>query len=64
MDHETKVFIFSLGRGEEADELERAVETVLDDGWRTPDIKIEGDGCKLIGCKEMGERVADAIRGE
>jgi len=52
---------YDLDRPEEARMLEKAVEKVLDDGWRTQDIKIEGDGCKLIGCREMGEKVAAAI---
>ena len=28
---------------------------------RTADIKQEGDGCKLIGCVEMGQFVADLV---
>ncbi len=52
---------YDLDRAEEAQMIEDAVEKVLDDGWRTPDIKQEGDGCKLIGCKEMGEKVSEAI---
>ena len=52
---------YDLGRGEEADVLERAVEMCLDEGWRTGDIKQEGDGCTLVGCKEMGKKVEAAI---
>jgi 3-isopropylmalate dehydrogenase len=52
---------YDLGRGEEADVLERAVEMCLDEGWRTPDIKQEGDGCTLVGCKEMGKKVEAAV---
>jgi len=52
---------YDLDRPEEAKMLEEAVETILDQGLRTPDIKIEGDGCKLVGCIEMGEAVAQAI---
>jgi 3-isopropylmalate dehydrogenase len=52
---------YDLDRPEEAAMLERAVETVLDQGLRTPDIKQEGDGCKLAGCLEMGEAVAKAV---
>lgn len=52
---------YDLDRPEEAKMLEDAVEAVLDQGFRTPDIKIEGDGCKLVGCIEMGEAVAKTI---
>mmetsp|Transcript_9591 Transcript_9591/g.23541 ORF Transcript_9591/g.23541 Transcript_9591/m.23541 type:complete len:411 (+) Transcript_9591:185-1417(+) len=52
---------YDLDRPEEAKMLEDAVEAVLDQGFRTPDIKIEDDGCKLVGCIEMGEAVAKAI---
>eukprot|EP00522_Entomoneis_paludosa_P014601 CAMPEP_0172444030 /NCGR_PEP_ID=MMETSP1065-20121228/4175_1 /TAXON_ID=265537 /ORGANISM="Amphiprora paludosa, Strain CCMP125" /LENGTH=415 /DNA_ID=CAMNT_0013194447 /DNA_START=29 /DNA_END=1276 /DNA_ORIENTATION=+ len=52
---------YDLDRPEEAQLLEKAVEAVLDQGIRTPDIKQEGDGCKLVGCKEMGEAVAKLV---
>lgn len=52
---------YDLDRPEEAKILEEAVEKVLEDGFRTPDIKIDGDGCKLVGCVEMGQAVAEAI---
>jgi 3-isopropylmalate dehydrogenase len=52
---------YDLDRAEEADILERAVEAVLDQGLRTADIKQEGDGCKLVGCIEMGKAVADIV---
>ena len=52
---------YDLDRPEEAKMLEDAVESVVEQGIRTPDIKIEGDGCKLVGCVEMGEAVAKAI---
>lgn len=52
---------YDLDRPEEAKMLEDAVESVLDQMLRTPDIKQEGDGCKLVGCKEMGEAVAATI---
>ena len=41
--------------------MEDAVEAVLDQGLRTPDIKQDGDDCKLVGCVEMGEAVAATI---
>ncbi|KAL3777565.1 hypothetical protein ACHAWO_000827 [Cyclotella atomus] len=52
---------YDLDRAEEADILEKAVEAVLDQGLRTADIKQEGDGCKLVGCIEMGKAVADIV---
>jgi len=52
---------YDLDRAAEADLLESAVEAVLDQGVRTADIKQEGDGCKLVGCVEMGEVVAKLV---
>lgn len=52
---------YDLDRPAEAKMLEDAVEAVLDQGLRTPDIKQDDDGCKLIGCAEMGQAVADVI---
>lgn len=52
---------YDLDRPEEAAIIEAAVESVLDQKVRTPDIKQENDGCKLIGCKEMGDAVADIV---
>ncbi|KAG5192560.1 3-isopropylmalate dehydrogenase [Tribonema minus] len=50
---------YDLGRPEEADLLETAVDNVLDQGYATADIM--RDGCKPVGCKEMGQRVAEAL---
>ena len=52
---------YDLDRAEEADILEKSVEAVLDQGLRTADIKQENDGCKLVGCIEMGEAVAAIV---
>jgi 3-isopropylmalate dehydrogenase len=49
---------YDLDRPEVADQIEKAIEVVLDKGFRTGDIKTEG--CLLIGCKEMGEEVEKA----
>jgi len=49
---------YDLDRKVEATILEHAVEAVLDMKLRTADIKKEGDGCKLVGCVEMGQAVA------
>jgi 3-isopropylmalate dehydrogenase len=45
----------SLDQSDAADRIERAVEAVLDGGYRTLDIR-EKD-CRLVGCKEMGRLV-------
>jgi 3-isopropylmalate dehydrogenase len=52
---------YDLDRAEEGLLLERAVEAALDSNVRTADIKQENDGCKLVGCKEMGQMVADIV---
>lgn len=53
---------YDLDRPEEAKLLEASVEAVLDQGLRTADIKQDGDGCRLVGCKEMGEAVARLVK--
>ena len=50
---------YSLDLDKEADAVEAAVQKVLTDGYRTGDIM--SDGCKLVGSKEMGNLIADAI---
>ena len=50
---------YSLDLDKEADAVEAAVQKVLTDGYRTGDIM--SDGCKLVGTKEMGDLIADAI---
>ena len=44
---------------EAADAIEAAVEKVLMDGYRTPDIYT--DGCKKVGTVEMGDAVVAAL---
>ena len=39
--------------------VENAIRTVLSEGWRTPDIYKEG--CKKVGCQEMGRLIAQKI---
>jgi 3-isopropylmalate dehydrogenase len=54
----------SLNQLEAADRIERAVETVLNAGYRTLDIA-EKD-CRLVGCTEMGRLVRkqlEALKG-
>ncbi|KAI2501064.1 3-isopropylmalate dehydrogenase [Fragilaria crotonensis] len=52
---------YDLDRAEEGLLLEKAVEAALDANVRTADIKQEGDGCKLVGCQEIGQIVADLV---
>lgn len=50
---------YSMDEMEAADAIEKAVEKVLEDGLRTPDIYT--DGCKKIGTVEMGDAVVAAL---
>ncbi len=51
----------SFDQAAAADRIEKAVEDMLNQGYRTADI--QEPGCKLVGCKQMGrlvrERIAD-----
>jgi 3-isopropylmalate dehydrogenase len=50
---------YSLGLNEAAAALEKAVETVLEAGYRTYDIMAQG---KIkVGTKEMGNLIAERI---
>lgn len=51
-------YSFDLDR--EADAVDCAVQTVLKEGIRTKDIMSEG--CRLVGCKEMGSLIAQYIK--
>jgi len=50
---------YSLAQGELADRVERAVERVLEQGLRTPDIA--GEGERAVGTAEMGDAVVAAL---
>ena len=50
---------YSFNMMEEADAIEAAVNKVLDDGYRTPDIY--KDGFTKVGCSEMGDILAANI---
>lgn len=50
---------FSFDMAKEADDIEAAVNTVLDKGLRTADMMSEG--CTLVGCKAMGEAILAEI---
>jgi 3-isopropylmalate dehydrogenase len=55
---------YSLDLNEAAEEIERAVETVLNKGLRTADIYQDGqEGTKKIGCREMGEAIMGELGG-
>ena len=50
---------YSLDLDKEADAVEAAVQKVLTAGYRTGDIMSEG--CTLVGTKEMGDLIAEAV---
>lgn len=50
---------YTFGLGQEVDAIENAVKSVLDQGYRTPDL-FAGEGT-LVGTAEMGRRIAEAI---
>ena len=51
--------VFDLDR--ESADVERAVEQVLEEGYRTSDIMAEG--CTLVGTAAMGDLIAERIQG-
>ena len=51
---------YDLSRPEGSELIERAVEKVLDQGYRTGDIYSEG--FKKVGTKEMSDAVVNAIK--
>lgn len=53
------MFRYSFDLTKEADVVERAIEHVLNEGWRTQDIM--QPGAKLIGTSEMGDKISAAI---
>ena len=50
----------SFDEADAAGLIEAAVEAVLNEGFRTQDI--QAPGCRLTGCREMGQLVRDRIR--
>lgn len=50
---------YSFGLEDEAQRIERAVEKVLQEGYRTADLAKPGD--KLLGTREMGDAVVAAL---
>jgi len=53
------MFRYTLNLTELADSIENAVEKVLDQGFRTPDIM--SDGCQLLKCSEMGDKILENL---
>jgi 3-isopropylmalate dehydrogenase len=53
------MFRYSLGLPEIAFKIDKAVEKVLDDGWRTADIAYHNEN--IIGTDEMGQKVVEAL---
>ncbi|MGE4570585.1 MAG: 3-isopropylmalate dehydrogenase [Gammaproteobacteria bacterium] len=51
---------YSLNQTDLADKIEAAVNTVLDQGYRTGDIAAEGD--TIVGTEEMGDLVVAALK--
>ncbi len=50
---------YSFDLADAAEDIEQAVTKVLEDGIRTPDIHTEG--YTLVGTKEMGDKIVEAI---
>ncbi len=50
---------YSFDMPNESNAIEKAVNNVLDKNIRTLDIK--NDNCVLVGCKQMGEEISNAI---
>ena len=48
---------YTFAMSEESDRIERAVEQVLAEGYRTPDIYREGPGIRRVGTPDIGEQV-------
>ncbi len=55
------LFEHGLARGADAERIRRAVEVVLDKGYRTGDLGA-GPGQTLVGTREMGRQVREALR--
>ena len=53
---------YSFGMQEAADDVRRAVTAVLDEGWRTGDIKdADTPADKLVGTSQMGDLVVEHL---
>lgn len=54
---------YTFGKEEQAREVERAVERVLERGFRTADLDRGGDGVQVVGTDRMGDLVAASVLG-
>lgn len=54
------MFKYSFDLSEESKAIEQAVDAVLSAGWHTADTMGEAD--KLVGCKEMGRLIREALK--
>jgi len=50
---------YSLNKAEQAERIEKAVQKVLEAGYRTGDIATPG--CRQVGTAEMGDAVRAAL---
>jgi 3-isopropylmalate dehydrogenase len=50
---------YGLNEPSVAERLEKAVNSALDEGYRTGDIM--GEGCKQVTCTQMGEVLAKSV---
>ena len=53
---------YSFDMDDYAEKIERAVENVIKNGYRTSDIYSGGAGTKLVGTKEMGNAVLEELK--
>ncbi len=53
---------YSFKINDAAEKIDRATESALDEGFRTADINEEGK--KKVGCKEMGEIIAEKLSSQ
>ena len=56
------MFRYSLALEKEATSIESAVDSILNEGFRTYDIM--ANGCTLLGTKEMGDAIAKKIAAQ
>ena len=53
------MFKYSFDLPAESEAIEKAVDSVLEDGWHTADTM--GSDDKLVGCKQMGRLICEAL---
>jgi len=59
----TEVFRYTLKDPKPSDLAQTIVQQILEDGWRTSDIARDTPSDKLLGTKEMGDKVVEFIKG-